>query len=584
MVRLISNFIISLAALLFLANGSLWAAVAAVCPFCSAINLTFAEQIRSNDIVVIAKLTDLPEPVDDPDAELPKAEFEVTQIVKGKELVQPGQKFKTLLVGRYPVGKEFLVMGVDPPNVAWSTPMKTSTRINDYLNKIQTLPQSGAERLAFFQEFFEDEESVLAFDAYDEFASASYDDLKDLRDQMDHEQLVAWINDPSTSVNRRRLYFTMLGVCGNDEDVKMLEGFIRSGDRKQQAGLDALVACYLTLHGEDGVDLVEETFLANKEADYVDTLAAVSALRFHGTDENLIPQERIVAAIRHLLDRPKMADMIIPDLARWEDWSVVERLVQMFKDADDETNWLRVPVITYLRACPKPEAKQYIEQLREIDPDAVRRADFFLDFDDDNEGWGDEEEDEDEEQATEEEGGKNEQKQEGGSQESGGSGAKKDDSGKEDGSPTGGDGGPGSGDQSQAAAIRSAQPPANNNLKREHSSYLSVSTQLNDEPAGAASPAIPHTVRKPAVEQPAGNQPGANQGPPVAVTNSGTRLSTEIESRKIAQANPAATPVAMVNSSTGLTWQILLIPMAASMVIFLLLWSVFNGWFERLIY
>ena len=579
MVRSISNIITFLGLILWLVHSGLGVASAAVCPFCSAINLTFAEQIRSNDIVVIAKLTDLPEPVDDPDAELPKAEFEVTQILKGKELVRPGQKFKTLLVGRYPVGKEFLVMGVDPPNVAWSTPMKTSKRINDYLNQVQKLPQSGADRLAFFQGFFEDEESVLAFDAYDEFASASYDDLKDLRDRMDHEQLVAWIKDPSTSVNRRRLYFTMLGVCGNEEDVKMLEGFIRSGDRKQQAGLDALVACYLTLHGAKGVDLIEETFLANKEADYVDTLAAVSALRFHGTDENLIPQERIVAAIRHLLDRPKMADMIIPDLARWEDWTVVERLVQMFKDADDETNWLRVPVITYLRACPKPEAKQYIEELRELDPDAVRRADFFLDFDDDSDGWGDEEE----EDENEEEKSKGGESAEPGEKDGTNPAAERQDSIEKKANAEKKDEGQKGGEDrlsSGTGRLRPRNRAGSMSGGQERTGYLAVSTQLNEKPASV----IPHNVKKPVVDQSSGNLPGANQGPPVAVNNGANPRSSEAEPQKIAQANPTSTPVAMVDSRAGLTWQILWIPMAASMVIFLLLWSVFNGWFERLIY
>lgn len=574
--RFISNFIIAFATSALLTTGSM---VAAICPFCSAINLTFAEQIRSNDIVVIAKLTDLPELVDDPDAELPKAEFEITQIIKGKKLVKPGQKFRTLLVGRYPVGKEFLVMGVDPPNVAWSTPMKTSPRINEYLTEARSLPKSGAERLAFFQKFFEDEESVLAFDAYDEFATASYDDLRDLRDQMDHEQLVEWIKNPSISVNRRRLYFTMLGVCGTPQDVEMLEGFIRSGDRKQQAGLDALVSSYLTLKGPDGVSLIEETFLANKEADYVDTLAAVSALRFHGTDENLIPKEKIVAAIRHLLDRPKMADMIIPDLARWEDWSVIERLVQMFKDADDETNWLRVPVITYLRACPKPEAKQYIEELREIDPDAVRRADFFLDFDDDGEGWGDEDEEGDEN----EEGDKDE---EGDPQKDSG---KKDDSGEKDDSEKAAvekDNGDGPLQPKRTDHPVTNRSPAGfngNGQAKDQTKYLAVSTQA-DETTKSGIPVMPHKVRKPVVGGAADNPSGVNTSPPIAVTTSETRMSAEVESRKIAQANMATAPVAMVNSGTSRTWQIILIPMAVSMVIFLLLWSVFNGWFERLIY
>ena len=353
------------------------------CPFCSAVNLTFAEQIKSNDIVVIAKLVKLAEPVDDPEMEIPKSEFEVTDVIKGAEVVPTGAKFQSLLVGKYPVGDNFLVMGVDPPSVSWSTPMKASDRVVTYLRTIQKLPESGPKRLEFFQHYFEDKESVLAFDAYDEFAAAPYEDVVALKDKMDREQLVAWIKNSDTSTNRRRLYFTMLGICGKSEDIEMLESYIKSGDRKKQAGLDALIACYLTLKGKDGLDLIVETFLKDKEIEYVDTLAAVSALRFHGTEVDFVPRKNIVGAIRTLLERPKIADMIIPDLARWEDWSVMEKLVQMFKDSNEDTSWLRVPIASYLRSCPRPEAKKYIEELKKIDPDSIKRADFFLDFEDD---------------------------------------------------------------------------------------------------------------------------------------------------------------------------------------------------------
>ena len=354
---------------------------AAICPFCSAVSLTFSEQMNANDIAVVAKLVEVPVPNPDPDADFPKATFEIMKILKGEKFVKSGMTFKTQLVGVYPEGQKFLIMGIDPPRVAWTTPMKASDRVFDYLATIQKLPEKGPERLIFFQDYFEDEEPVLAFDAYDEYARAPYEDLIGMKDQMKREQLIEWIKSPKTSVNRRRLYFTMLGVCGTQDDIPLLEELISSDSRKKRAGLDALIACYLNLKKADGVQLIEDRFLKNQEADYVDTLAAVSALRFQGTEVDFIPKKRIVAAVRHLLDRPKMADMIIPDLARWEDWSVMDKLVQMFKDADADSNWLRVPVITYLRACPKQEAKTYIEELRKIDPEAVERADFFLGFD-----------------------------------------------------------------------------------------------------------------------------------------------------------------------------------------------------------
>jgi hypothetical protein len=50
------------------------------------------------------------------------------------------------------------------------------------------------------------------------------------------------------------------------------------------------------------------------------------------------------------------------------------RLVRLFKEADDKSSWVRVPVINYLRACPLPEAEKYIAELEKIDPVAVKRA------------------------------------------------------------------------------------------------------------------------------------------------------------------------------------------------------------------
>ena len=535
----------------------------AACPFCSAIALTFSEQLGANDIAVVAKLIEIPPPSNDPNADFPKAKFEIVQVLKGEKFVDVNMSFKTQLVGTYPKGQKFLVMGVDPPKVAWTTPMKASDRVFKYLNEIQDLPESGGERLVFFQNYFEDEESVLAFDAYDEFARAPYADLIAMKDQMEREKLIGWIKDTDTSVSRKRLYFTMLGVCGKKEDTELLEDLITSGSRKKRAGLDALIACYLTLKGESGVDLIEKTFLADQEVDYVDTLAAVSALRFHGTEVDIIPKKRIVIAVRHLLDRPKMADMIIPDLARWEDWSVMERLVQMFKDADTDSNWLRVPVITYLRACPKPEAKTYIEELRKIDPESVQRADFFLGVGDDD--WGD-----DEAENTE------------------GGGEEKDsvDSGE-----TGEGTSESAGEESQSDDGADKYVVMKVALDSEEQQPPPPSTIASpaDEPNGNESLAGTQTVSTtanhlPSTKTSANIVPEPNLESSALVSKTADSMAAQSNPAQIAQSVTPSSPIAATTPSYELGWQIILIPMAASVAIFLLLWSVVNGWFERLIF
>jgi hypothetical protein len=369
---------------------------ALACPFCTSVAMTFTDQLSGQDVVVAANLVELPELPEKPGSDLPRATFKITNVLKGKQYVDVGMTFKALLVGRYKPGKEFLVMGVDPPSIVWTTPIKASDRLIQYLEDIQTLPESGADRLEFFQDYFEDEVSSIAFDAYDEFAKAPYQDLIDLKDRMDRQKLVGWVKDPETAINRRRLYFTMLGVCGTKSEVDEIEKMIIDGGSSNLRGLDALLACYLCLKGEAGVPLIEEKFLRNEKSEFTDTMAAVSALRFHATEVEFIDRDRIVKATRALLDRPKMADLIIPDLARWEDWSVMDKLVSMFKESDEDKRWLRVPIISYLIACPLPEAKVHLAELEKLDPASVERANLFgQGFDDDDE------EDEDEEDVAE---------------------------------------------------------------------------------------------------------------------------------------------------------------------------------------
>lgn len=555
-------------------------ASAAACPFCSAIALTFTEQLGSNEIAVVAKLVELPPPPqEDEDGylEFPKGKFEIVGVLKGEKIVNVGMNFKTQLVGTHPVGQKFLIMGVNPPRVSWTTPMRTTDRVEAYLKDIQKLPPGGADRLVFFQDYFEDEEQMLAFDAYDEYAKAPYEDLLAMKDRMDHDKLMRFIKDPETTFNRRRLYLTMLGVCGNKEDAKILEGYLKSGDRKQQGGLDALIACYLTLQGAEGVPLIEDLFLKDMEVNYVDVVATVMALRFHATESDVIPQKRIIEAVRNLLDRPKLADMVIADLARWKDWSVMERLVKMFKDADEDSNWLRTPVITYLRACPDPKAAKYIEELRKIDPQAVERADFYLDF-------GDDEDDDEFEDATESK-----------SDDSKAVESKKD-SDKADSDKAKADGG------KDKKATDTDGGKSSSKLQAEKDvANLPVALPMSEERVSVAQgdpiviqPAATSDVSQISVPVESGTtyvSTAAPTGPDL--TSSVGEIPSEdaiaaisdSENEQVARSSVVESAVSKDEpNASNITLKIIFIPFLGSLVILVTMWSVVNGWFERLIY
>ena len=336
------------------------------CPFCSAASQTLRQESLSMDAVAIATLvTDGRIDIDG------NATFLVERVLRGESLLEKGQKVEANYFGPGKTEKKFLLLGVDPRNLVWSSPLPLSADAEKYIEALQKLPEDPVARLEFFQKHFEHPDSLLARDSYDEFALAPYEDVKKLKSKMDHDQLMEWIRDPAISPDRKRLYYTMLGICGTKADAVEFESMIRSSDPDKRAGLDALIASYLMLQGPEGLELINQQFLANRKATYPDVYASVMALRFHGTEADAIPKESILVSMRHLLSAPDLADLVIPDLARWG-------LCELFKTANDDNSWVRVPVVNYLRACPLPEAKERLVELEKIDPKAVKRAATFF--------------------------------------------------------------------------------------------------------------------------------------------------------------------------------------------------------------
>ena len=346
--------------------------IASACPFCSAVSQTLRQEM---DAVVVATAlqSDLTR-----NADTGQIKMRIETVLKGGELVEAGQEVTAVYFGDVAKGRRFMLSGVDPRDMQWSC-LPLTPKSEKYLEKItQLADKEPSERLLFYYEYLQDEDSMLSRDAYDEFASTPYDEIKKIESALDHDTLVTWIQDPKMSPDRKRMYLTLLGICGDQEDLPMLESMLKSTQKSSRSGLDALIACYLTFAGEQGLPVIDELFLENRKASYADTYAAIMAVRFHGSEGGVIARSALVQSLHHILDRPDLADLVIPDLARWKDWSQIDRIKQLFLAADAENNWVRVPAVNYLRACPKPEAAEAIKELEKVDPDSVRRANTFF--------------------------------------------------------------------------------------------------------------------------------------------------------------------------------------------------------------
>ncbi len=129
---------------------------------------------------------------------------------------------------------------------------------------------------------------------------------------MNRPQLIKWIEDDKMTADRKRLYYTMLGVCGEKSDVALLEKKLRSEKQESRAGLDALIACYLTLSGDNGLPLIEELFLKNTKSQYAKPIRPSWRCVSMEPKGGVLDKKKIVGSLHHILQRPELADLVIP--------------------------------------------------------------------------------------------------------------------------------------------------------------------------------------------------------------------------------------------------------------------------------
>jgi hypothetical protein len=360
------------------------------CPFCRAVNETVSDKLAISQAVVIARLAAGPEKT--AGKKQRNKTYEVLEVLKdGKGLLRDVRSFEAPPPDDAAKEVKFVLFGAlekDAKDLYWLTPRVASHRAVDYLKRLLAAPpaKSGVERLAFFQEYLNDADFLVAEDAYDEIARAPFADVKSLAPRMHRERLIAWIRDEKVSALRRRQFLTMLATCGRPEDAAVLKELVLKEHGGPEGALDATVACYLSLSGAEGLPLIEKHVLQNPQATRSDAHAVAAALRFHGEEEKIIPRPRLLQTLRLYLDRPEWADQVLAELARWEDWTALGRLVKLFQEADREKGKedsslgafaLRVPIVRYLRACPLPEAKVHLAALEKSHPEVVRAADLY---------------------------------------------------------------------------------------------------------------------------------------------------------------------------------------------------------------
>ena len=227
---------------------------------------------------------------------------------------------------------------VIPQLLEWDSPLNATPDRLDYILQAPAAELPDNQRLSYYISFLESPDSLLAIDAWSEFACARYEDVVSVSYDFPQEKLREWIADPNANPERLGLYGMMLGLCGDTGDAAFLEeqiGQPRTGDFRY--GIDGVMGGYLRLTGESGLRFLEETRLSRADVSSEELMAVVTAIQYMWSYESSrIDKQRLRSSLHLLLENPELRELVITDLARWKDWPTAVRLIEMFAEIDDD--------------------------------------------------------------------------------------------------------------------------------------------------------------------------------------------------------------------------------------------------------
>lgn len=368
--------------------------VGQACPICGQPTITLSERYARADTALLAEWVSA-SPAKGETKE--STTFEIVQVQRDTSGgFKPGGRVSLERFTQGKAGNLFFLMGrkAEKLGIKWEElPLPVTETRFQYIVQAPAPESPADERLGYFAKFLEFPDVAIANDAFAEFVNAPTKDIVAVAGKLSKDKLRRWLADPKTPVNRQSGYGLMLGLCGGAEEARFLEGRIVADDPERQIGIEGLMFGYLLLGGEDALATLEKTRLANPDAEDGDVFPAVKAVRYYWSYGNgKIPPERLRQAMRLLLSRPAMADSAIKDLARWKDWSVQDRLIQLYGTEDFESPEAKKAIIGYMIASTKDVAKgagdmpshvvagrKYLEELRRRDPKLVAESEkFFL--------------------------------------------------------------------------------------------------------------------------------------------------------------------------------------------------------------
>jgi len=363
-----------------------FASASGACPFCPPQTQTLNEKLAQSDATGLAQWVSAVKPRGDNPG---RTTLEFLQLARDtRRQFRRGERVE---LPRYRAGRPgdlFLLFGKqNDGTLQWELPLEITETAYQYVAQSPSREVQATTRLRYYLRFLEYSDEFIANDAFAEFSKASYAEVQKLAALFPRERLRTWLFQGQVRPIRRGLYGLMLGLCGQDQDRKRMRELITAESKEYRLGIDGVIGGYLLLAGSAGLDVIDAHQLRNREAAFSETFAAMQALRFMWTyGDDRISKDRLRKSLRILLDRPKLAEIVITDLARWQDWAIQPRLMAMFTDKRFQDKFTRRAIAAFMLVSVAADGdgqspaehvargRMYLAQIQQTAPDVLRSA------------------------------------------------------------------------------------------------------------------------------------------------------------------------------------------------------------------
>jgi hypothetical protein len=236
-------------------------------------------------------------------------------------------------------------------------------------------PEKRAQRLLYYFKYLNDPEPDLALDAFKEWAGAGNREVGLVAPQVSADDLRQWLMNPKTPANRLSLYAFLLGSAGKDSDAELLRRLIVAPDERTGSALDGLLAGYIRLRPEEGWKLTEDV-ITDPKRPFTQKHAILRLLRFYHGYQPAETRAQIVKCSALMLQQQDVHDLMVDQLHAWKIWDLTDQVIAVYAKADAPIT--KRAVCRYLVLCPQPQAKKFLEQLRQMEPKLVRDVEEYL--------------------------------------------------------------------------------------------------------------------------------------------------------------------------------------------------------------